>query len=71
VKGHGKPSGSFWQMTRRTFVCGLTLGTLSAPRAVLAQPVGKVYRIGYLSAGSISANPHNLEAFRQGLHELG
>jgi putative ABC transport system substrate-binding protein len=25
----------------------------------------------YLSAGSTSANPHNLEAFRQGLHELG
>jgi putative ABC transport system substrate-binding protein len=45
--------------------------SLLAPLDVQAQPAGKVYRIGYLSAGSISANPHNLEAFRQGLHELG
>jgi len=45
---------------------GLTLAPLGE-----AQQAGKVYRIGYLSAGSTSANPHNLEAFRQGLHELG
>jgi putative ABC transport system substrate-binding protein len=45
--------------------------TLAASLAGRAQPVGKVYRIGYLSAGSISANPHYLEAFRQGLRELG
>jgi putative ABC transport system substrate-binding protein len=51
-------------------VLALGIG-LAAPLAVEAQPAGKVYRIGYLSAGSISANPHNLEAFRQGLHELG
>jgi putative ABC transport system substrate-binding protein len=36
-----------------------------------AQPVGKVHRIGYLSGSSISANPKNLEAFQQGLRELG
>jgi putative tryptophan/tyrosine transport system substrate-binding protein len=58
-------------MNRRTFLCGLTLGTLAAPLAVGAQQAGKVYRIGYLSAGATSANPHNLEAFRQGLHALG
>jgi putative ABC transport system substrate-binding protein len=58
-------------MNRRAFLWGLAVGTLSAPLAVLAQPVGKVGRIGYLTAGSVSANPHNLEAFRQGLHELG
>ncbi len=35
-------------MNRRTFLCGLTLGTL-APFAVEAQqPSGKVYRMGYL-----------------------
>jgi putative tryptophan/tyrosine transport system substrate-binding protein len=56
---------------RRVFLCGITLGTLAAPLAVEAQPAGNVYRVGYLSAGSIAATPHNLEAFRQGLHELG
>jgi hypothetical protein len=35
-------------MNRRTFLCGLTLGTLAAPLAVGAQQAGKVYRIGYL-----------------------
>src|SRR5206468_714834 len=42
---------------RRVFLCGMTLGTLAAPLAVEAQPAGNVYRIGYLSAGSIAANP--------------
>jgi putative ABC transport system substrate-binding protein len=48
-----------------------TVALLAAPLAVRAQSAGKVYRIGYLSAGSISANPRNLKAFREGLHELG
>ena len=45
---------------------------LAAPR-VEAQPAGKVYRIGYLASGwgSGTANPRPLEAFRQGLRELG
>jgi len=45
--------------------------TLTASFAGRAQSVGKVHRIGYLSAGSISASPHYLEAFRQGLQERG
>jgi putative tryptophan/tyrosine transport system substrate-binding protein len=46
---------------------------LSASLAAEAQPTGKVYRIGYLAMGSGSgtANPRPLEAFRQGLRELG
>jgi putative ABC transport system substrate-binding protein len=36
-------------MNRRTFLCGLTLGTLSAPLVAEAQQPGKVYRIGYIS----------------------
>jgi putative ABC transport system substrate-binding protein len=52
---------------------GLLLATfiLAAPHAVPAQPVGKVYRVGHLSAGSAADNPSLLEVFRQGLHELG
>jgi hypothetical protein len=35
-------------MTRRTFLCGLTLGALSAPLAVEAEPAEKIARIGML-----------------------
>jgi putative ABC transport system substrate-binding protein len=42
----------------------------SAPPAEAQQPT-KVPRIGYLSATSPSVNPTRIEAFRQGLRELG
>ena len=35
-------------MDRRTFLCGLTLGTLAGPLAAEAQQSEKVYRIGLL-----------------------
>ncbi len=57
-------------MDRRTFLCGLTLGTLSAPFAGEAQQATKVTPIGYLSGPSLSANAARIEAFRQGLREL-
>ena len=62
-------------MKRREFITlfGGTAATwpLAAPVATQAQPVAKVYRIGYLSNSSAAANPHLFEAFRQGLRELG
>ena len=58
-------------MNRRAFLATLAGGLLAAPLAAGAQQVGKVYRIGYLSAGSDTANPRVREAFRQGLRELG
>jgi hypothetical protein len=52
----------------------LALGLLVAPLAAAAPPPGKVSRIAYLSAGS-PARPSMptaiLDAFRQGLQELG
>jgi len=36
-----------------------------------AQQAGKVYRIGYLAGASPAAIPERVEAFRQGLRELG
>ena len=58
--------------TRRAFIGTLAGGFLAAPLAASAQPAGKVYRIGYLSTGSASATYlRPLEAFRQGLRELG
>jgi len=49
----------------------LVLVLVAAPLAADAQQTGKVHRIGYLSSGSSTAVPRVIEAFRQGLRELG
>jgi putative tryptophan/tyrosine transport system substrate-binding protein len=52
----------------------LALGFLVAPLTAEAQPVGKVYRIGYLAVGlspTPSAPYQGLEAFRLALRDLG
>jgi len=58
---------------RRAFISGITGGLLAAPLAGEAQPAGKVPRVGYLNPGSPSdpLRQRRLEAFRQGLRELG
>jgi len=60
-------------MDRRAFVSLAAGGLLVAPLSAEAQQTGKVYRIGYLDAGSGSGsgNPRALEAFREHLRELG
>ena len=55
---------------RRTFLFAAAGGLLAAPLAVAGQPTGKIYRIGFLSP-SASADPSILDAFREGLRELG
>ncbi len=57
-------------MERRTFMAMLTGGIVVAPFAAEAEQAAKVARIGYLT-GSLAANPHVPEAFRQGLRDLG
>jgi len=52
---------------RRAFIGALAGGLLAAPLAVEGQPVGKVYRIGYLTGSSLGA----LDAFRLVLGEHG
>ena len=56
-------------MNRRTFLCGLTLGTLAVPLAAKAQRAAKVHRVGYLSPVSANAPGHLI--FLQSLRELG
>ena len=57
-------------MERRAFVVG-SLGLLTVPLAVEAQPAGaRVPRIGFLALNR-GANPHLREAFLQGLRDLG
>ena len=58
-------------MDRRAFLFVFSLGALSAPLAADAQPTGKVYRIGYLGASSATVSQRPVEAFREGLRELG
>ncbi len=55
---------------RRTFLAGTGAVLLAAPLASEAQPV-KVPRIGVLSPGSPGGPTPLLDAFRQGLRELG
>jgi putative ABC transport system substrate-binding protein len=54
---------------RREFIT--LLGAAAWPLAARAQSPGKVWRIGILETRSIATNARNLDAFRQGLRELG
>ena len=49
----------------------LTIALLAAPLAAEAQSEGKVPRVAYLSASSAASATGGVEAFRQGLRELG
>jgi putative ABC transport system substrate-binding protein len=57
-------------MERRTFLGVITGGLLAAPLAAEGQQATKAPRIGFVEAGSRSANQHFLDAFRQGLRDL-
>ena len=56
-------------MNRRETVVAL-LALVAAPFAAEAQQTAKIARIGYL-ANLLAVNPRGLEAFRQGLRDLG
>jgi putative ABC transport system substrate-binding protein len=57
-------------MDRRRFLLTSLAGALAAPVAAGAQQAGRVYRVGFLW-DTPAVWPHALEAFRQGLRELG
>src|SRR5215468_1892789 len=56
---------------RRRFMAALGGGLLAAPLAAGAQPTKKVSRIGLLGGGSAAAIAGRIDAFRQGLRDLG
>jgi putative tryptophan/tyrosine transport system substrate-binding protein len=59
-------------MTATALLAMLVLGLLVAPLASDAQQATKVYRIGWLSAGSRPAGPDpRLDTFQHGLRDLG
>jgi putative ABC transport system substrate-binding protein len=57
--------------TRRAFIGTLAGALLASPLAAEAQLAEKVYRIGMLETRSAVLNAANIDAFRQGLLELG
>ena len=57
-------------MKRRAFL-GAVTGVLAAPLAIEAQQAAGIPRIGYLGPTSASSEAFILEAFRQGLRDVG
>jgi len=57
-------------ISRRSLIVTLAGGLLAAPLAAQAQQAAKVPRIGYLPF-NLATSPYVLEAFRQGLRDLG
>src|SRR4030095_8832248 len=58
-------------MNRRTFLCGLTLGTLSAPLPARAQQAARLYRVGVLASSTEANFGPNVKVFRETLHVAG
>ena len=58
-------------MNRRRFLLTALAGAPAAPLAAWAQPVGKLWRVGYLSSSSVQRERVRAAAFQQGLRELG
>src|SRR5256712_10936586 len=58
-------------MNRRTFLCGLTLGTICRPLTPEAQQTEKVYRVGVLQTIPNTGAINYMEAVRQGLLDHG
>jgi putative ABC transport system substrate-binding protein len=58
-------------MKRREFIMLLGGGAAAWPLAARAQQAAKVARIGWMSRGNAAASDPNMNAFRQGMRELG
>jgi putative ABC transport system substrate-binding protein len=56
---------------RRGFIGAVAGVHLAIPQASMAQPVGKVPRIGWLGFNAPETAPHQYAAFRQGLRDHG
>ena len=71
ASGSAIPGSAIPLMDRRAFLGTLAGGLLTAPLAVQAHQAGKVYRIGMRETRSAELHAANIDAFRQGLRELG
>jgi putative ABC transport system substrate-binding protein len=57
--------------TRRKVLLAIATTLLAMPLTGEAQNARKIYRVGYLGNSSASLEPNLVEAFRQGMRELG
>jgi putative tryptophan/tyrosine transport system substrate-binding protein len=73
LRAKGKEQEKHGRNPMRKRVIGFTLSTLlfALGLSAQAQQAKRIPRIGYLTAASPSANAARIEAFRQGLRELG
>jgi putative ABC transport system substrate-binding protein len=58
-------------MDRRTFMGATAANLVAVSLAAIAQQTAKIPHIGYMSTGSLKINEAFLEAFQDGLRELG
>ncbi len=58
-------------ISRRVFLGTMAGGLLAAPLAAEAQQAVKIPRIGYLGPTYAAGGKHLLDAFREGMRELG
>ncbi len=58
-------------MTKKLAFLATAFAILASANPVAAQQTGKVYRIGFLTSGSVEHFKLRLAAFRQGLQKLG
>jgi ABC-type uncharacterized transport system substrate-binding protein len=65
------PGGRAVAATMTRLALAVALSVLAAPLVVVAQQAPKIAKIGLLSASTPAASAHLLEAFRQGLRDLG
>src|SRR5438128_10541195 len=59
------------KVTALGLIVSLTFVLLAGPLAVDAQQAARVYRVGVLLSGPVSALAASVQAFREGLRELG
>jgi putative ABC transport system substrate-binding protein len=71
MKPSNPPTCIPYPLARRRFLALVSGGLLAAPLVAEAQPVGKVYRIGFLGTATPSLMSVWLTAFREGLRERG
>jgi hypothetical protein len=53
------------------YIATFTLSLLAVPLAATAQPAGRIPRLGVLATASAVGDNSALDAFRQGLRNLG
>ena len=58
-------------MSKKIICLALSALLFALSVSAQAQQAGKIPRIGYLAASSLSGQSARIEAFRQGLRELG